>query len=182
MNLDDFMREFNNDSRWSPGVAAPTLNDFVSCIQHHLGPGAAADFRKLVTEPYALNPIREFTEHGVTVTRSLEPPELRLRGNLHDTTPTVLRDLDPTGLAYRLGIRPGDRFLSINGIKPKTRADVYRAWSKPVDQRISVTVNRDGARLNIDEAIAEQAVFHVSRGTWNATHSKRPSQPKNRAK
>lgn len=164
--LDDLMRSFNHDSRWSLTGTAPSLEDFVSVIEGYLGADRAAHYRRLITGPYSLDPVAEFSEVGVTVTRTMETPKLDLRGNLDGDPPTKLRDLDPNSIAFRVGIRSGDRFVTINGVQPSSRADVYRAWTNPADRRIRVTVERAGKQLEFDEPIVDRARFQISTAHW----------------
>ena len=70
------------------------------------------------------------------------------------------------GLAYRLGVRPGDRFVMINGSEPSTADDVYKGWSNPAGGRVSVTLHRSGEQIVIDRPIPDEVMFTVSGGSW----------------
>lgn len=158
-NLDHFMRDFNNDPRWSLGGEAPSIEDFLERVEQYLGEAQAEEFRDLITEPYDPDFVEAFKETDTEVTLKVGKAKPSLRGNLNGVK---LLDLDPAGLAYRLGIRPGDRFLEINGKKPSQRREVYLAWSRPVDGRIQARIDRKGEEIHIDEPLPEEAVYRVN--------------------
>lgn len=158
-SLDHFMRKFNNDSRWVYGEAAPAMDDFLLCVEAYVGEASMQHFAELVEKPFDLDPVREFGLAGIQVEPAASKSRPDLRGNLDAKTGTTLLDLDPTGLAYALGIRPDDRFIEINGKKPKTRGDVYSAWSNPQNGRVRVTYERDGKTIEVDEALPVEMIY-----------------------
>ncbi|MHC4941869.1 MAG: M61 family metallopeptidase [Planctomycetota bacterium] len=164
-NLDDFMRTLINDPRWKPGEAAPGLEDFLHVAGVYGGDAFAERLGRLVREPYVLDPVSLFSEAGVEVVKKKQQARLILRGNLDGTT---LKDLDPVGLAFRLGIRPGDRFKQVNGLIPAYPGDVYSAWSRPLSGRIQVIVERNGESIQIDEPVPQELVFVVNLEPWTS--------------
>jgi S1-C subfamily serine protease len=77
-----------------------------------------------------------------------------------------VRDVDHNGLAYRVGVREGDRLIEVNGEPVTGVRGVYAAWRKPVDNRILVTLERDGRELEIDERLPEIERFVVPVAPW----------------
>jgi predicted metalloprotease with PDZ domain len=71
--LDDFMRAFNNDPRWSRGGAAPRLDDFQATLARFAGPDFAALARELVETPRA-DLAAALVEAGCKVERSTLRP------------------------------------------------------------------------------------------------------------
>jgi predicted metalloprotease with PDZ domain len=68
LTLDHFMRAFNNDPRWSL-ESCPGMDDFESVLTEFVGAEQAARYRRLVEEPYILDPVREFERLEAPVER-----------------------------------------------------------------------------------------------------------------
>ncbi len=57
----------------------------------------------------------------------------------------------PNGLGEKVGIKPGDRFLSINGQTPKTTKEAMELIKKiQFGERAQIAVQRGGKKLNLD--------------------------------
>jgi predicted metalloprotease with PDZ domain len=160
--LDDLMRAFINDPRWSMDTA-PKLADFFVAAREFVGEATMAKLERFVMQPYDFDPTKEYPTVGVEVRHQTCLPKLDLRANL-DNTRVV--DVERDGLAYGVGIRPGDRLLEINGCRVAGPGEVHRAWRKPVDGRVQVTLERDGKKLTINELLPQVDEFIVSVEPW----------------
>jgi predicted metalloprotease with PDZ domain len=164
--LDDLMRAFYNDPRWGAGRPAPTLDDFLAAARGFVAAGTADKLRQFVERPFAFDPVVEFAALGVAIRRELGPPVLDLRANL-DGQRVV--DLDRNALAYRIGVRPGDRFLEVNGRPARSAAEVRDAWRQPTDKRIRLRLARNEQTVMIDEPIADTYTFTVLPEPWQGS-------------
>lgn len=161
--LDDLMRAFNNDPRWTSRDAAPTLQDFIAVVRSFAGKASAEKLEHLVTQPYDFDPLAEFAELGVKIRRDVAPPKMDLRANLDGTR---VIDMDHNGLTYQIGVRPGDRLVEINGHPVANATEVRTAWRNPVGNRIRVTLKRDGKNVEIDQPLPETEEFIVPVEPW----------------
>lgn len=146
--LDDFLRAFNNDQRWSRTGAAPTLADFVEQLARFCGAEFAASFKGLVEASNA-DLGAALSAAGCAVERVEEPAALELRANLEATR---IVDIDPACAAARIGLRVGDKLIEVNGVKVAGPADCRAAFAKPREGRLQITLERDGATERIDAA------------------------------
>lgn len=162
--LDDLMRVFHNDPRWTKGDAAPALKDFLDAVEPFVGRAMTAKLQDFVTQPYQFDPLTAFAELGLTIRRETGPPNLDLRANL-DGTRVV--DIDPGSITYRVGVRAGDRFIEINGRPVNDAREVRLAWQKPVDDRIRITLERDADELKLDEPLPSVERFIVPTEPWH---------------
>ncbi|MFH0946644.1 MAG: PDZ domain-containing protein [Planctomycetota bacterium] len=163
--LDDFMRAFVNDQRWEKGERAPGIADFVETLGEFVDIDTADLAGELVRQPFAFDPVEMFAGLGVEIERTVTQAKLSLRANLDGTT---VRDMDPSGVAARLGILPGDRLIEVNG-EPVTGPDeVHRAWraAGAEDNHIRVELERAGKRITIDQPIPEELRFDVPADPW----------------
>lgn len=161
--LDDLMRAFNNDPRWVADGVAPSMQDFIAVVERFTDGATVKVLEQFVTQPYDFDPVAKFTELGVSVRHEIRPPKMDLRANL-DGTRVV--DLDRTGITYRAGIRAGDRFVEVNGQDVTNGSEVRLAWRNPLENRIRVTLERDGKQVRIDEPVPEIEAFIVPAEPW----------------
>jgi predicted metalloprotease with PDZ domain len=163
--LDDLMRAFNNDPRWTGASAAPVLRDFVAVAERFTDGTTAAALERLVTQPYGFDPVDAFGQLGVTIRNEVTPPRMDLRANLDGTR---VIDIDRNGIAYRVGVRANDRFVKINGQSVGDAREVRTAWRSPRDERIRVTLERAGETIEIDQALPQVEQFVVPVDPWRA--------------
>ena len=171
-SLDDLMRSFTNDPRWGEDGARPGLADFIATAARYAGEEAAERLRGFAAQPGAFDPVEELNGVGVEVSWRSAPPTLSLRANLDGTR---LVDIDTSGLAFRLGIRAGDRLIEVNGREVTDPGEVHRAWREPVENRVRVVLERGGVRTTIDEPIPEESVVEVSIQPWLDDRDRTPS-------
>ena len=125
-SLDDLMRRFINDPRWSGEAAAPpTKADFIAAIEQVCGEKIAQQVASVVTRPYEFDSVSAYAELGIEVKCEVVTASPDLRVNF-DGTKVV--DMDPQALAHRIGIRPGDLLEEVNGKTVKSPGDIHRAW------------------------------------------------------
>ncbi len=147
--LDDFARAFNNDKNWSREGAAPTLEDFVTRLADYSGDELASSLRTLVTTPQA-DLLSALNTAGCKVERTSTPAPLELRANLDGLR---IVDLDPASAGALIGLRAGDKLVEVNGVRVTKPAECGTAFAKPVDARLKITFERDGAEQRIDAAL-----------------------------
>ena len=164
-SLDDFLRAFNNDPRWTAREEHPNTDDFFDRLRDWL-PAATVDrLAELASRPGEIDFVAELRATGVEITAERRPEKLGMRANLDGTR---VRDIDPNGLAGRLGLGPGDVLLEVNGVACDTTDGVQRAWRKPQDGRMRFVFARDGDRHEVDEPIPEELVVTVDPGPWRS--------------
>ncbi|MBU0641553.1 MAG: hypothetical protein KKB50_22065 [Planctomycetes bacterium] len=161
--LDDFMRALVNDPRWEPGQTAPTIADLLATLSAFVDRDTVAEAGRLVQAPFALDPVAAFGQLGLRIQCCEKPADLSLRANLDGTR---VIDLDPAGLAGRLGIVSGDRFVEINGRAVTTADDVRTAWRAPADGHVRMLLTRGEKRIAIDEALPNVTSFVVPPEPW----------------
>lgn len=92
----------------------------------------------------------------------------------------VIGDVDPIGPAYQAQIRPGDILLSVNGAPTNARftedlpAVRKRIADIPVGDRVTLTLLRNGAEINIDVStieMGERTGEEVEFADWGFTIS-----------
>ncbi len=174
-SLDDFLRAFNNDPRWSAREEPPSSEDFYGELGHWLPEETVARLSELVSHPREIDFVAELLATDVEITAERRPEKLSLRANLDGTR---VRDIDPAGLGGRLGLRAGDVLLEVNGVACDTVDGVQRAWRQPRDGRMCFTFERDGQRHEVDEPIPEALVVTVDPEPWR---SHLPTDPPSRA-
>ncbi len=146
--LDDFLRAFNNDPRWSRSGAAPALSDFLEQLSRFCGAEFASRMKALVETPNA-DLVAGLVAVGCTVERVEEQAALELRANLEATR---IVDIDPACAAARIGLRAGDKLIEVNGVKVAGPADCRAAFARPREGRLQITLERNGATERIDAA------------------------------
>lgn len=161
--LDDLMRAFNNDPRWTQDDANLSLNHFLDVAERFTDRSTAATLERFVTQPYEFDPLPAFAQSGVRIRREIAAPKMDLRANLDGTR---VIDVDASSIAYRVGVRADDRLVKINGQPIHNALDVRAAWRKPVDNRIRVTLERDGRELKLDEPVPRIEEFIVPTDPW----------------
>jgi predicted metalloprotease with PDZ domain len=147
--LDDFVRAFNNDKSWSRGGAAPTLEDFLARLSEYTGDEFPSSLRALVETPQA-DLLAALNAAGCKVERISTPAPLELRANFDGLR---IVDLDPASAGALIGLRAGDKLVEVNGVRVTKPADCSSAFAKPVDSRLKITFERDGAQQHIDAAL-----------------------------
>jgi serine protease Do len=85
-------------------------------------------------------------ELGMNV-ETLTPEVARELGYDRDTRGVVVTQVDPSGLAARVGIRPGDMVVSVGGTPIQSLADFRQALQdRDVEAGIRMQIQRDGVR------------------------------------
>lgn len=148
-SLDEFMRAFNNDKRWSRRGAAPTRADFLEQLSRFTSAEFATRLGALLDAPRA-DLSAALVEAGCKVERGVVPAPLEIRANL-DSTRIV--DIDPECAAARIGLVAGDKLLEVNGVRVAGPGDCHAAFAKPIDGRLRIRLQRAGAEQRIDAAI-----------------------------
>jgi len=161
--LDDLMRAFNNDPRWTKDDATPSLKQFLNVAEQFTDRTTAATLERFVTQPYEFDPLLAFAPLGVEIRREITAPQMGLRANLDGTR---VIDVDASSITYRVGVRANDRFVEINGQPVQSAREVRAAWRNPVDNRIRVTLERDGEELKLDEPVPKIEQFIVPADPW----------------
>ena len=161
--LDDLMRRFTNDPRWEKGRAAPAIADFLAVVEEFAGAEAAAKLNGFVTRPYGFDSVAEFAELGLAMRYEVTKAKLDLRANLDGTR---IVDIDPRGGAYRVGVRPDDVLIEVNGQPVSGPGDVHRAWRMPIDDRILVKLRRGEEEVTIDQPVPDEKHFYVPAAPW----------------
>lgn len=165
-DLDGFMRALNNDPRWSRGGAAPDLHEFAELLEKHIPPEVAGQVLGWIRTPgfpEARFLLGAFQDAGVEVTRREGPASLDLRANFEGTT---LTSIDPGDVAFRLGLREGDRLVLVNGEVVEDPRSIDAAWRSPIDGRIHVRYERGRDERAIDVPIPREATYEVSPSRW----------------
>ena len=161
--LDDLMQAFNNDPRWTKAAAGPSLKHFLDVAEQFTDRPTAATLEQFVTQPYEFDPLLAFAQSGVRIRREITAPQMDLRANLDGTR---VIDIDASSIAYRVGVRADDRFVEINGQPIHNAFEVRAAWRKPADNRIRVTLERDGKELKLDQPVPRIEEFIVPTDPW----------------
>ncbi len=138
-------------------------DDFFRLLATFLDSATAQRLETIARDRSAFDIKREFAEAGVTVDVDWKEPQPNLRANLKGTT---IQGIDTSGLATRLGLRDGDRLKSVNGEACASAADVYAAWSKPLDGRMRFSYERGGESIDVDVALSPSPVVKVPAGEW----------------
>lgn len=146
VDLGDFMRAFNNDPRWSPAGTEPGVADFLAAVEAHLDPASRDVCAALLEQAGQADLAGALAAAGVDVRAAAAP--LALEANLDGTR---IVDIDPASAAFAVGLRPGDRLLSVNGTAVAAPADVHRAFPTCPDGRLRVQFLRGERELAIDE-------------------------------
>jgi predicted metalloprotease with PDZ domain len=73
-SLDDFMRSFNNDPRWSLEGRAPGMEDFLKTLAPFVDGEILPAMEELVREPFSFDPVQAFAVTGVAVIRRKVEP------------------------------------------------------------------------------------------------------------
>jgi predicted metalloprotease with PDZ domain/peroxiredoxin len=165
-SLDDFMRALLNDSRWSRGGNGPHVADVVNVLPCFVSADLARQAEDAVCQPYRFDPVAAFAALGVTVTPQTDATKLELRANFDGTR---VSNVDHKDLAYRIGVREEDRLSEVNGQPVANAAQVHRAWRSPQDGRVRVTLERGGARIDLDEPLPAVLGYEVAAEPWR-TH------------
>jgi predicted metalloprotease with PDZ domain len=176
-SLDDLMRALLNDPRWQPEGPAPTLRDVAALIAKYASEDLAAQAIAAVREPYAFDPVVTLGSLGVTIRREVAPLADGLRANFDGTRVT---DIDPRCTAYRLGLRPGDQLLEVNGRRTANVDEVRAAWSMPDDEHIRMRVERGAVTISMDESIPSETRYIVSADAWQPHTGTRPDAGRER--
>lgn len=79
------------------------------------------------------------------------------------TIPPVVGELIEGGAAQSVGILPGDRFVSINGIEVKEWGDISKEVFMDADHQVSIDILRDNKMLHFDVSLIEMDKEHVGK-------------------
>lgn len=150
--LDGWLRELVNDARWSAGARGPGVEDFLAHVERALGPARRELVARWISTPHGFDPEKELALLGVGLMHRTTPRQLR--ANFDGTRITAL---DRASEAARLGLREGDVVRGVNGRDVADARAVQAAWAEPIEGRVEVRVERDGA-LHELRASAEPAI------------------------
>jgi predicted metalloprotease with PDZ domain len=157
-----FLRELNNDPRWSR-AKAPALGDVVALLARRAGQGFAERVRELVQRRGAVDFVAELAQLGCVVERSSVPASTELRARVEGTK---VVDIDPESALYELGLRPGDVVLEANGVTPTSRAETFRAFDAPRDGRVRARLRRGSGEVAIDQPIPMTTQVSFEAQSW----------------
>lgn len=144
--LDEFMRDFYNDPRWS-ATDRPTPALFMQRLEKYLPKHRIQAFETWTREPWAFDAEKELAQVGVKFT-SQEGPAQRMGVVMKPGTLEVER-VAPASAAEALGVQPGDTITEING-KPTTEISHLRpAWLASGESETTIRVTRAGASLDL---------------------------------
>ena len=162
-SLDELMRAFRNDVRFLDGATPPRPEDFFRLFEDYLPAEDAPRLRELAERRGEIDFIAELRATDAPIDAERGPARLDLRANLDGTR---IRNLDPSGIAHRIGLRSGDRFLEVNGVPCKQSGQIHSAWQTPREGRIRVVYTRNGEEHVLDEAVPEALVIEVEPEPW----------------
>lgn len=161
-NLDELMRALTNDPRWSLSGRAPGLRAFHLLLAQRLGPARAGALISLVRSVGTPDLMHTFESFGQPIQRSLEAYELTLQAKLDGNR---LLELDPAGLAHKLGLRPGDRVRSLNGNAIHSEADLRQAWQN-LEGSLQISIQRQGQPLDWEQELPRRVRYHLPLDAW----------------
>jgi predicted metalloprotease with PDZ domain len=139
--LDEFMRDFYNNPEWSEQLR-PTPALFLQRLAKYLPPEKIAKFEQFITEPWAFDPVVEFSALGVPAELRRVPAE-RL-GVILGAGKLVIQELQAGGAAEAFGLQPEDEILRVNGLSVQAAAELRSAWQQSGAGDTEVVVRRGG--------------------------------------
>lgn len=161
-NLDSFLRSFNNDGGWG-WSNPPSLADWLDTLSDYLDAEAIERYRRLVSEPYALEPVSEFARLGVTVREreSDRIPTLRVTmdGNR-------IERMDGAGPAAKMGLRRGDVILSLNHHGVSGQQDLMQVLGTAGVSELVFEIDRGGVQVTLRAPLPRDRWHEVDAATW----------------
>jgi regulator of sigma E protease len=83
------------------------------------------------------------------------------------TTPPVIAEIDPGSPAAQAGFRPGDKVIAIAGKDARDLETQVDEIMLSPDQTKPVTIERDGARLEIPLLTGQDPLYHLGAPGWH---------------
>ena len=161
-SLDDFLRRFNNGGRWD-WSRPPSLDDWFKTLSHFLDAKAIVRIRRIVSEPYSLDPAREFARLGVQLRERESDRIPSLRATLDGNR--VAR-IDGSGAAAKMGLRRGDLILSLNGGQVYGEQEIYRVLSDVGVTRLDFEIDRAGERITLRAPLPRDRWYEADATAW----------------
>ena len=162
-SLDEMMRMFNNERRGREANQQEIVKAFREVLTGFLSPAEAEELWGLITGRDPIDFVELLTATGAEIETRTGAASGSMRANLDGTR---IVDLDPNGLAGRLGLLAGDLLLVVNGVECSDAREVRRAWRAPRGTRMVLCLQRDGERIEIDERVPEELVVKVDPAPW----------------
>jgi serine protease Do len=118
---------------------------------------------------------------GISWNKAQEKPEL-LKA-LGATNGVLVETVQPGGPAEKAGIKPEDIIVSLNGQSIKDGEDlVARISDTPIGQKVRVTVDRDGKKVDYDVTVGDRVEVFKERFARTRPQSVEPGQEATEAK
>ncbi len=162
IRLEAFMRDFNNDSRWS-WSSPPKLEDFLDGLARHLSDARVGHYSALITQPFVLNAALEFSRVGVEVNLG-ESDRLPAPGA--EFSGSRITRLNPAGAAGKIGIRRGDMIRSINGRSVFGPDEIFQAIADSRGGTLRFEIERAGETVIINAALPKDRWHEVTVSPW----------------
>ena len=159
-SLDDLMRDLYGDPRWAAGEAIE-LDDLVALAGRYAGAEAAEELLAAATAESTVDLVGLFRGVGVAIERVVAEPDFGLRANFEGTRVLAIDEKD---LMARVGVRAGDRLVSVNGRAVVDGREVERAWGAAAEGRYAVELEREGARVSLAGELPESFAYRVPAG------------------
>ena len=160
-SLDDLMRAFTNDPRWSR-QRAPTLAELEAALAREVGAERAAQLVGLARQPGTPDLVAEFAQQGVELRRSESEGQSSLRANFEGTR---VLDLAPTGLGAKLGLREGDRVLAVDGHDVQDQGELRRRV-REARGSLRLRVRRGEEELELEADIPTELRYELDVERW----------------
>lgn len=162
-SLDELMRTFNNERREAAAEGEEVVRALRATLGEYLSPAEADELWELVARPERIDFAARLRATGAKAEEASVTGPTGLRANLDGTR---IRDLDPSGMGGRVGLRAGDVLLVVNGVECASAEDVRRGWSAAEEGRYAVTLERDGERLELDVTPPPLSRWVVDPAPW----------------
>ncbi|RIK73542.1 MAG: hypothetical protein DCC68_24680 [Planctomycetota bacterium] len=107
----------------------------------------------------------------IRLAADLNPPRTTIRGDrpalglwFNAANDLTIRHASPGSLAYRIGIRPGDRVLTVDDQRVASQRELtrYLADLQP-NERVNIVVFRDGRRIQLDSVLTRSMSRNADR-------------------
>lgn len=169
-NLDELMRSFNNDPRWSLEGRAPRLRNLRLALAERLGHSRARTLISYAFQPGVPDLPAAFAAAGTALERDKRAPSNNLRANLDGP---VIRSLASDGLAARIGLQPGDRVRRINGQDIFSERELRSAWGQ-IDSTILVEIIRGQESMLIEQTVPKEIHYRLPLDAWDPERAAPP--------
>lgn len=156
--LEEVMRDFYNDERWSADPVA-TEEHWQALLERSMGADRAAQHVEATRVAGGFDAVHLFASVEAKVERVEISAGDSPRANFEGTT---LRQLDPVGPAALIGLRAGDRLVSVNGIEVESEEEVRRAWRAPLEGRLALELVREDKDLVITGPTPTLTTFRIA--------------------